>query len=200
MTVVDQTGSHVYQPGFMYIAMGGERAANLQRPERSLLDRRVQLVVGEIAAVDPTSRIVTLTDGLRAALRPARPRDRLADRARGDRALRRPRPTTSTPPRPPPGCATALDAFTGGTDRHRHRRDAVQVPAGAARGRLPHRGRAPRARPAREERAPLLLADRAGVHDRDRSARWPPRSSSRRGSSSTRSSTSRRSTRSGRSS
>ena len=32
--VVDATGEHVYQPGFMYIAMGGERAANLHRPER----------------------------------------------------------------------------------------------------------------------------------------------------------------------
>jgi sulfide:quinone oxidoreductase len=64
LTVVDQTGSHVYQPGFMYIAMGGERAANLKRPERSLLDRRVQLIVGEVAAIDQRSRIVTLTDGL----------------------------------------------------------------------------------------------------------------------------------------
>ena len=49
VTVVDATGSHVYQPGFMYIAMGGERAANLARPERSLLDHRVKLVVGEVA-------------------------------------------------------------------------------------------------------------------------------------------------------
>jgi sulfide:quinone oxidoreductase len=38
ITVIDQTGQHTYQPGFMYIAMGGERASNLQRPERSLLD------------------------------------------------------------------------------------------------------------------------------------------------------------------
>ena len=32
VTVVDSTGQHVYQPGFMYIAMGGERAKNLSRP------------------------------------------------------------------------------------------------------------------------------------------------------------------------
>ena len=64
ITVVDQTGQHVYQPGFMYIAMGGERAARLQRPERSLLDKRVALVVGEIATVDETTRTVTLVDGL----------------------------------------------------------------------------------------------------------------------------------------
>ena len=41
VTVVDATGKHTYQPGFMYIAMGGERAAALERPERSLLDKRV---------------------------------------------------------------------------------------------------------------------------------------------------------------
>ena len=64
VVVVDATGQHVYQPGFMYIAMGGERAANLQRPERSLLDKRVTLVVGEVATVDEVRQVVMLTDGL----------------------------------------------------------------------------------------------------------------------------------------
>ena len=64
VTVVDQTGTHVYQPGFMYIAMGGERAANLERPERSLLDQRVHLVVGEVARVDDERRVVALKDGV----------------------------------------------------------------------------------------------------------------------------------------
>ncbi len=63
VTVVDQTGRHTYQPGFMYIAMGGERAERLERPERSLLHRRVNLVVGEVAGVDDRRRIVTLADG-----------------------------------------------------------------------------------------------------------------------------------------
>ena len=48
ITVVDTTGQHTYQPGFMYIAMGGERAEKLQRPERGLLDPRVALVIGEV--------------------------------------------------------------------------------------------------------------------------------------------------------
>ena len=56
ITLVDEIGRHVYQPGFMYIAMGGERAEKLQRPERSLLDRRVDLVVGEVPASTSTSR------------------------------------------------------------------------------------------------------------------------------------------------
>jgi sulfide:quinone oxidoreductase len=64
ITVVDETGRHTYQPGFMYIAIGGERAENLQRPERGLLDKRVGLVVGTVARVDETARTVLLTDGL----------------------------------------------------------------------------------------------------------------------------------------
>jgi sulfide:quinone oxidoreductase len=67
ITVVDQTGQHVYQPGFMYIAMGGERAANLERPERGLLDGRVTLVVGEVEKVDESTRTVHLANGERLA-------------------------------------------------------------------------------------------------------------------------------------
>ena len=64
IVVVDATGEHVYQPGFMYIAMGGERAANLHRPERGLLDKRVTLIVGEVTGVDEAAQVVTLADGL----------------------------------------------------------------------------------------------------------------------------------------
>jgi sulfide:quinone oxidoreductase len=63
ITVVDTSGEHVYQPGFMYIAMGGERAANLHRPERGLLDQRVKLVVGTVTRVDPEGHTVDLADG-----------------------------------------------------------------------------------------------------------------------------------------
>jgi sulfide:quinone oxidoreductase len=62
--VIDSTGEHVYQPGFMYIAMGGERAAKLHRPERSLLDKRVNLLVGDVVRVDETRREVVLDDGM----------------------------------------------------------------------------------------------------------------------------------------
>ena len=65
ITVVDISGEHVYQPGFMYIAMGGERAANLHRPERGLLDSRVSLVVGTVVRVDEVDRTVELADGER---------------------------------------------------------------------------------------------------------------------------------------
>jgi sulfide:quinone oxidoreductase len=65
ITVVDQTGQHTYQPGFMYIAMGGERASRLQRPERGLLDSRVALVIGEIEKVDEPTQTVHLKAGER---------------------------------------------------------------------------------------------------------------------------------------
>jgi sulfide:quinone oxidoreductase len=67
ITVVDQTGQHTYQPGFMYIAMGGERADKLQRPERGLVDSRVALVIGEIDKVDEPTQTVHLKDGGRLA-------------------------------------------------------------------------------------------------------------------------------------
>ena len=65
ITVVDQTGQHTYQPGFMYIAMGGERAARLERPERGLLDPRINLLVGQVEKIDEPSRTVHLASGER---------------------------------------------------------------------------------------------------------------------------------------
>lgn len=61
--VIDALGAHVYQPGFMYIAMGGEREASLTKPERALLDHRVRLVIATVTAVDPVARLVSLADG-----------------------------------------------------------------------------------------------------------------------------------------
>jgi len=63
VTLVDEMGNHVYQPGFMYIAMGGERAENLSRPERSLLDARVVLNVARAVRIDEENRRVELEDG-----------------------------------------------------------------------------------------------------------------------------------------
>jgi sulfide:quinone oxidoreductase len=65
VTVVDLTGTHAYQPGYMYIAMGHERADKLVRPERSLLDGNVELVVGDAARIDTVARAVELASGER---------------------------------------------------------------------------------------------------------------------------------------
>ena len=63
VSVVDQTGQHVYQPGFMYITMGNEHAERLRRPERSLLDKGVELIVGEVESVHEPASSVLLKGG-----------------------------------------------------------------------------------------------------------------------------------------
>ncbi len=63
VTVVDERGEHVYQPGFMYIAMGNEDPKSLRKPERRLLDSRVDLVIGEITRIDEDARTVSIADG-----------------------------------------------------------------------------------------------------------------------------------------
>ena len=65
VTVVDETGNHAYQPGYMYIAMGQERADKLVRPERKLLDGNVELVVDTIERIDPAGQTVLLASGKR---------------------------------------------------------------------------------------------------------------------------------------
>lgn len=63
VTVVDRTGTHVYQPGFVYIAFGKQKPKRLLRKERRLLRRRVKLVVDEATGLDLTNRLVHLKDG-----------------------------------------------------------------------------------------------------------------------------------------
>ena len=63
VTVVDATGRHLYQPGYMYIAMGNERPEKLERPERKLLDGNVNLVVDTIVKIDTGASKVELASG-----------------------------------------------------------------------------------------------------------------------------------------
>ena len=63
VTVVDQTGQHVYQPGFLYVALGAEKPANVSRPEQRLLRRDVQLVTRAATRIDPEQRSVEFASG-----------------------------------------------------------------------------------------------------------------------------------------
>ncbi len=63
VTVVDATGRHTYQPGYMYIAMGNEKPDRLVRSEKSLLDGNVDLVVDKVARVDTAAQAVELASG-----------------------------------------------------------------------------------------------------------------------------------------
>lgn len=63
VVVVDATGNHAYQPGYMYIAMGQERAEKLVRPEKSLLDDNVRLYVDGAVSIDTAAQVVTMASG-----------------------------------------------------------------------------------------------------------------------------------------
>ncbi len=63
ITLVDTTGVHVYQPGFLYVAVGHEQPANLRRSEARLLRPEVKLVIDHATLVDPKARKVVLKSG-----------------------------------------------------------------------------------------------------------------------------------------
>src|SRR5215470_6967374 len=63
VTVVDITGRHVYQPGFLYVAVGQERPENLSREETRLLRDDVELLTDAAVGVDPGARTVKLASG-----------------------------------------------------------------------------------------------------------------------------------------
>jgi sulfide:quinone oxidoreductase len=63
VTVVDPTGMHVYQPGFLYLALGQANGRWLVRDERTLLRRDVDLVVEEAVRIHPDAGTVQLRRG-----------------------------------------------------------------------------------------------------------------------------------------
>lgn len=60
VTVVDPAGMHVYQPGFLYVALGQANGRWLTQDERHLLRKDVQMVIDQAVKVDPMTRTVTL--------------------------------------------------------------------------------------------------------------------------------------------
>lgn len=63
VTIVDRTGMHVYQPGFLYVALDQANALWLARDERTLLRKDVDLVIDDATRIDPAARTVTLQRG-----------------------------------------------------------------------------------------------------------------------------------------
>jgi sulfide:quinone oxidoreductase len=63
VTVVDSTGRHVYQPGFLSVAVGQEEPARLSRQEAGLLRSGIRLVTDAATRVDPVERSVRLASG-----------------------------------------------------------------------------------------------------------------------------------------
>lgn len=63
VSVVDPTGMHHYQPGYLYVALGQANGRWLVRDERTLLRREVDLVIEQATAVDPDRGLVRLARG-----------------------------------------------------------------------------------------------------------------------------------------
>lgn len=63
VTVVDGTGMHLYQPGFLYVALDQANALWLTRDERTLLRKDVELVVEKATKIDPVAQTVALERG-----------------------------------------------------------------------------------------------------------------------------------------
>jgi len=63
ITLVDSTGIHVYQPGFLYVAIGQEKPSALKRSEAQLLRREVKLVVDCATLIDPAAHKAVLKSG-----------------------------------------------------------------------------------------------------------------------------------------
>lgn len=63
LTLVDNHGLHLFQPGLLHVPLNGKTIRDLERPESELLRGRVRLRVGRVREVDPVHRKVRLEDG-----------------------------------------------------------------------------------------------------------------------------------------
>jgi sulfide:quinone oxidoreductase len=60
ITVIDSTGEHQYMPGWLYLPFNHHDGFELWRDEATLLNKHVQLVIGQVTKIDPASREVTV--------------------------------------------------------------------------------------------------------------------------------------------
>lgn len=65
ITVVDRDDAHPYQPGYLFLPFGQGSREQLVRSRHAFVADGVELVLGEIEAVDAPGCVVTLADGRR---------------------------------------------------------------------------------------------------------------------------------------
>ena len=63
VTLIDPAGMHVYQPGFLYVALGQANGRWLAQDERRLLRDEVELMIDRAVRIDPLARTVELARG-----------------------------------------------------------------------------------------------------------------------------------------
>jgi sulfide:quinone oxidoreductase len=54
ITLVDKTGSHYYQPGFLFVPFGGYRIRDLVKPRTQFLPESVRYIQSAIDHIDPS--------------------------------------------------------------------------------------------------------------------------------------------------
>jgi len=60
ITIVDQDDRHLYQPGFLFLALGEYQSRDVVRSRHAFIADRVNLVLDRIERVDPERAVVTL--------------------------------------------------------------------------------------------------------------------------------------------
>ena len=158
---------HVYQPGYLYVALGEAKGHWLSREERTLLRRDVDLAIEKAVRIHPDARHRAARAGRQPRLGLPGGRDRVAARSRAD-------------PRPVRGRVRVLFARRRAAagagaapvrrrpDQGRRRRHPLQVPTGARRVHVHGRGVPAAQGCPRPERDRAALAAEPRVHDRVR--------------------------------
>ena len=63
MTIVDQSVTHNYQPGYLFIPFGGYQESDVVRPSERFIPDGVEMITAEIERVDVETNQVVLVDG-----------------------------------------------------------------------------------------------------------------------------------------
>ena len=63
MTIVDQSVTHNYQPGYLFIPFGGYQESDVVRPSERFIPDGVEMITAEIQRVDVETNQVVLVDG-----------------------------------------------------------------------------------------------------------------------------------------
>ncbi len=56
IVLIDKSGQHVYQPGWLYLPFSDEHPEHFERQERALLRQRIRLQIGEVQQLDLVKR------------------------------------------------------------------------------------------------------------------------------------------------
>ena len=66
ITLIDSSGVHVYMPAWLYVPFSDDSVgdSHYARPEESLLNHRVHLVIGEVTRIDADNRELTVQHGV----------------------------------------------------------------------------------------------------------------------------------------